>query len=441
MVEIFMKSEYTSNVPHLATAISGPLQQLEKDLLAKQVSIECWLREQLRITPPPFYASVDLRNSGFKVAPVDTNLFPAGFNNLNPDFIPLCIQAVQATVDQICPEVSRILLIPESHTRNIFYLENVATLKEIFQKAGFDARVGSLLEDLKEEKEIELPSGKKLLLQPLLRQDNKIGVKDFFSCLVLLNNDFSGGIPEILQKLKQKIMPPLELSWATRLKSNHFRHYQNVCKEIAEKINIDPWLIAPLFRTCGEVNFMTHEGEECLVRHASELLQEIKRKYQEYNIEMKPYVVVKAEAGTYGMAVMMIQDAEELRHLNRKQRTHMSTIKNGKPVTRVIIQEGVYTAETKNNFVAEPVVYMIGRHVVGGFYRVHSQKRKDENLNAPGMHFEPLAFETACNNPVHDKPCDDTQNRFYIYGVIARLALIAAARELAEIKQENQPCP
>jgi oxygen-independent coproporphyrinogen-3 oxidase len=30
---------------------------------------------------------VDLRNAGFKLAPVDTNLFPAGFNNLNLDLI------------------------------------------------------------------------------------------------------------------------------------------------------------------------------------------------------------------------------------------------------------------------------------------------------------------------------------------------------------------
>ena len=36
--------------------------------------------------------SVDLRNSGFKLAPVDTNLFPGGFNNLNPGF-PAAVRA------------------------------------------------------------------------------------------------------------------------------------------------------------------------------------------------------------------------------------------------------------------------------------------------------------------------------------------------------------
>jgi glutamate--cysteine ligase len=89
--------------------------------------------------------------------------------------------------------------------------------------------------------------------------------------------------------------------------------------------------------------------------------------------------------------------------------------------------------ESKDAAVAEPVVYLIGRHVVGGFYRVHAQKRKDENLNAPGMHFEPLAFVKTCHRPTQPSLTDECENRFYAYGVIARLALVAAAREQAEI--------
>jgi glutamate--cysteine ligase len=79
----------------------------------------------------------------------------------------------------------------------------------------------------------------------------------------------------------------------------------------------------------------------------------------------------------------------------------MSVIKEGLAVSQVIIQEGVHSYERvgsgKEEGVAEPVVYMIDRFVVGGFYRVHSGRGKDENLNAPGMHFEPLAFETSCS--------------------------------------------
>jgi glutamate--cysteine ligase len=63
-----------------------------------------------------------LRNSGFKLAPVDTNLFPGGFNNLNPEFRPLCVQAMVAAVEKICTGARSVQLIPENYTRNIFYL-------------------------------------------------------------------------------------------------------------------------------------------------------------------------------------------------------------------------------------------------------------------------------------------------------------------------------
>jgi glutamate--cysteine ligase len=67
-------------------------------------------------------------------------------------------------------------------------------------------------------------------------------------------------------------------------------------------------------------------------------------------------------------------------------------VKEGQQVTQVIIQEGVPTYERINDAVAEPVVYMIDRYVVGGFYRVHAERGIDENLNAPGASFVPLAF-------------------------------------------------
>jgi glutamate--cysteine ligase len=105
-------------------------------------------------------------------------------------------------------------------------------------------------------------------------------------------------------------------------------------------------------------------------------------------------------------------------------------VKEGLEVSEVIIQEGVYTFESINGAVAEPVVYMMDHYVVGGFYRVHTDRSPTENLNAPGMHFVPLAFETACSMPDCFGQPDAPPNRFYTYGVIARLALLAAAIEL-----------
>jgi glutamate--cysteine ligase len=51
------------------------------------------------------------------------------------------------------------------------------------------------------------------------------------------------------------------------------------------------------------------------------------------------------------------------------------------------------------------------------------------------MFFEPLAFADACIQPDARLNPDAAPNRFYAYGVVARLALVAAGRELAEVSR------
>jgi glutamate--cysteine ligase len=418
-------------VPHLTTALTGPLHKVERHLVDHQSDIESWFRNQWRKSPAPFYASVDLRNAGYKLTPVDTNLFSAGFNNLNPAFEALCIQAVQLAVERLPHQVDRILIIPENHTRNLFYLESLAIFQQIIEKAGFEVKLGSVMADMTKPVTIALESGKSVTLEPLQRNENKVCIGNFIPELVVLNNDLSSGIPEILESLNQTVTPALGLGWSTRLKSVHFRYYQEIAAEFGKHIDIDPWFIDPLFRNCGEVDFMQREGGSCLERNVDALLKEIQKKYDEYDIKCQPYVIVKADSGTYGMGIMTVNSVDDIAELNRKQRTRMSTIKEGQKVTKVIIQEGVYTHETwgEEETVAEPVVYMIDHNVVGGFYRVHDARAANENLNSPGMRFEPLAFDDCCISPEKGLDADAHPNRFYAYGVIARLALLAAARE------------
>ncbi len=434
-----MSPEQLNAVPHLTTALSGPLHHLETLLLQFQSRIEAWLRNMWLKYPAPFYTSVDLRNSGFKLSPVDTNLFPAGFNNLNRAFFPLCIHAVQSAVEHLCPKAAQIIIIPENHTRNKYYLENLATLHEIITKAGFLVRIGSVDPELESDITITLPSGSRLTIEPLLRNGDKIGTRDFTPCMAILNNDLSSGVPSILKGISQPITPPPDLGWSSRLKSDHFNHYRTIAREFARLIDLDPWLIDPLYRYCGEINFKKHEGEACVARNTEALLNEIQKKYDEYNISEPPFVIVKADAGTYGMGVMTVHSPDEVLALNRKQRNKMSSTKGGGEVSGVILQEGVYTFETwgSKNAVAEPVVYMIDHFVVGGFYRIHAKRSINQNLNYPGMEFRPLAFAESCSNPNLELSPDAEPNRFYAYGVIARLAQLAAAYEIAERRTKH----
>ncbi len=428
-------------VPHLTTALTGPLLALEKRFLDAETAIEHWLRGQWLEYSPPFYCSVDLRNSGFKLAPVDTNLFPGGFNNLNPAFLPLCVQAAMVAVEKICPEAKNLLIVPENHTRNQFYLTNVVRLAAILRHTGLNVRIGSLLPELTAPTTLDLPDGQTLTLEPLKRfgsvgkdgQGRRLGLENFDPCAVLLNNDLTAGIPPILENLhEQFVIPPLHAGWHVRRKSRHFAVYQQVAHEFATLLGLDPWLLNPDFEVCGEVNFQERTGTECLAANVDTLLYRIRAKYKEYGIDSQPFVIVKADAGTYGMGIMTVKDASEVKELNRRQRNKMAVVKEGLQVTEVIIQEGVPTCERVDDGVAEPVIYMIDRHVVGGFYRVHTQRGIDENLNAPGMQFKPLAFETGCTLPDNAQAPDAPPNRFYAYGVVARLALLAAARELEQ---------
>lgn len=417
-------------VPHLTTALTGPLLDLERRFLDAMPTIEHWFRGKWLDHTPPFYSSVDLRNSGFKLAPVDTNLFPGGFNNLNPEFLPLCVLAMQSAVEKVCPEAKGVLLIPENHTRNQFYLQNISQLVTIFRQSGMNVRVGTLSPEITEPKTLELIDGNSLTLEPLVRTGNRLGVADFDPCVIVLNNDLSSGAPDILKNLEQSVLPPLEAGWHARRKSQHFAAYAGVAVEFAKLLDIDPWLINPYFAVCDKVDFHERIGEECLAGHVDTVLQQIRTKYAEYGVEEAPFVIVKADSGTYGMGIMTVKDAIEVQGLNRKQRNKMAVVKEGVQVSDVLIQEGVYTFEDVNQAVAEPVVYMIDRYVVGGFYRVHTARGAHENLNAPGMHFQPLAFETTCSLPNPDNAPDDTPNRFYAYGVVSRLAMLAASLEI-----------
>ena len=416
-------------VPHLVTALTGPINELEQRLLDAMPAIERWFRLEWMEHTPPFYCSVDVRNAGFKLAPVDTSLFPDGWNNLTQAMLPLAVQAAMAAIEKICPEARNLLIIPQNQFKNTFYLSNLVQLRRVFQMAGLNVRIGSISPDVKKSTVIALSNGDSITLEPVIRTRGRIGVKDFDPCTILLNNDLSAGVPGILEDLhEQYLLPPLHAGWATRRNSTHAKCFEEVAKRFGKLVGVDHWLVTPMVERLGVIDLSTEAGFQKLSSSVDGLLAKIKKKYKEYGIKEKPFVVVKDDNRSNGMGLLSVRDIKDLASLK------VAVAKNDKATGAehdILLQEGVLTHERVNDGVAEPVVYMMDRYVVGGFYRVHADRSMDENLNAPGSSYVPLAFAESTHLPQPgERPGASAPNRFYMYGVIARLAMLAASYEM-----------
>jgi glutamate--cysteine ligase len=296
--------------------------------------------------------------------------------------------------------------------------------------AGLNVRIGSISPDVKKSTTIELPGGESITLEPVVRTKARLGVKNFDPCTILLNTDLSAGVPGILEDLnEQYLLPPLHGSWSTRRKSMHFKCYEEVAKRFGKLIGVDPWLINPMFDKCASVDLDTPAGRDALAARVDALLVKVKKKYKEYGIKEKPFVVVKADNSRGGAGLMTVRDVKDLDALKRKVQGDAMAALQGQH--ELILQEGVLTNERMNDAVAEPVVYMMDRYVVGGFYRIHAERGVDESLTAPGASYVPLAFAESTHLPQPGvRPGASAPNRFYMYGVIGRLAMLAASYEL-----------
>ena len=396
--------------------MSTPLAGLEADLDARRDEIEKWLEEELSKQRLPFYCSVDLRACDHKVAPVDTNLFPGGFNNLSKSARERGAAAGRKVLDRHWPDVSRVLILTERHTRNPYYASHLAVLREIVAGAGAEVRLAFL------EGGAETLSAhhQKVGVEELERDGDTLRVGDFVPELVILNHDQTSGTPEAIKGVTQQFAPPPEAGWSHRRKSAHFFQYERVAARFCRSLDIDPWLVTAYFNVCSRVDVSKNIGLGCLARSVDETIEDIRSNYERNGVDDRPFVVLKADAGTYGMGVVMVESAQEAQGLNRRQRQNLSVLKEGVSSNDILIQEGVPTTDRVEGLVAEPVLYMVGSEIVGGFWRLNQSKRERENLNSRGMLFWPME---GGNSP---EPL-----RSYTLGVVARLALLATTRELA----------
>lgn len=397
------------------------IDELELLLAKRGDEVNNWFQENFKNGENFFYNSVDIRRSNFKLAPVDTNIFPAGFNNISYTAFNNSVHEATEFFLKYFPDAKKVLVIAEDNTRNLFYLESLYMIKKIIGSINLDVNFGSLTAT--EMVSLTSHTGMPITIHPLKVYDGELYADDFVPDVVIMNNDLSNGSPEILKNIKQPVVPKTGFGWFRRRKSEHFESYANVARNFGAKFGIDPFLISTEFEKCGKVNFKEKQGLECVATNVEKLLHRLNEKYKTYGITDEPYVFIKADSGTYGMGIMTVRSGAEVFEINKKIRNKMDVIKGGVVNTEVIIQEGIPTVDRINGRSAEPVIYIVNKEPVGLFYRVNETKDEFGNLNSGGMSFTTVCDENA------DKKADEPLCKFKVLGLIGKLATLAASKE------------
>lgn len=386
-----------------------------------------WYEAQLNKISFPIYSSYDIRDSGYKISNVDANIYPAGFNNICPtdlEHVPALFEKYLTRHYKTKP--NRILLLTEQHTNNPYYWDNVWTLLQAFKEIGIQARPAvpvamesNLILQSARGHQVEVYSAHK---------DSKLW-QDFKADLVVSNNDFSDSLDEWASQNDFPMNPPRELGWYQRKKSRYFKHYNDLVNEFSHVAKIDPFTMRVETEHFDKFDINDEKSRSDLADQVSGFLAKLEKTYKERNINQKPFVFVKNNSGTYGLAVIKVSDASDIKSWSYKSRKKMKAAKGGRDVEEVIIQEGIPSQVTADDVTAEPVIYMVGCQLAGGFLRTHAEKDPTESLNSPGAIYKKL-----CVTDLLVKPEDCLMEN--VYGWTAKLGLLAIGREGSEMKVE-----
>jgi len=413
------------------------MQDFFKDtILPKLPEIQAWISAKTRSMRTPFYSSVDIRYSGFKIAAVDTNLFPAGFNNIDFADYPVLVQRLKARLLSDVPGCRAVLLITEEHTRNPWYLDNLHVLSSQIQAAGFDVRMATFLNDdpafCKESNHLMLPaaSGVMVRLDCLHYVVAELSSGAYSADAVLLNNDLSVGIPSILSRIQLPVLTPAAAGWHSRGKSQHFSFANALIREMCTDLNLDPWLFSAYFVSVSDVNIHEDTDRKRVSEAAEILFERIAEKYAAYGISEKPFVFMKSDSGTYGMGIHVLESPSEIQEINRKVRNKLHKGKSSQVIERFLLQEGVPSKLRYAGQMSEPCFYHVGPDVVGAFFRNHAERSSRDNLNAAGMVFAPVSV--SLENPTMDALVPDWNpgEATALFSAISTLAALAAGQEL-----------
>lgn len=372
----------------------------------------------------PIYSSVDVRESSRKYAPVDHNLYPAGWNNVCSKDLKKAAALFRQSLGE---SIIRIALLPESHTKNKWYLDNIYHLSQALIEAGFIVDIISPDKTLFEDSthiELVSQSGFNLNIYSVdvvnhifQRNDHK----EIYYDAVIINNDQSIPFDIDWKNFKTKVFPSPLAGWTRRQKITHFEYYQKVANQFCELFNVESDLIQAKFRAAHGVDFESKEGLEKMANEVDLLLSELPEGSS---------VFAKASQGTYGMGISVFSKGEEVLDMNRRTRNKMDVGKNNLKFTSILIQEGVETIVKVEDAPAEITMYLISGRSVGGFMRYNPQRGINANLNSQGMLYQKFCISDICQGT-------DTHQKEAVYCLIARLSVLAASKEIHELNNKE----
>ena len=376
----------------------GPdiLSALESKIIDKQGELEAWFAEKRAELTMPIYGSVDIRDAHWKVAVVDANQYPAGFNNLNDGDIG-------AHLREAIGDLRHIHIWPEAHSRNPGYQENIRALEQLLEDEGYAVTTGIL----------DVDSG------------IPVSVNGAIPDLILLNNDLTEGP---LPDLGVPISPPPQMGWYQRRKSDHFRAAQPFLNEVSQILEIDPWLLSTHWLVSEDKCLEKDTCRTLLAAEVDDFLSFIQAKYDAFGIEGKPTLFVKNDAGTYGLGILEITSGEELLNLSNRKMNRLTYGKGGADAEDFLIQEGVPSALSSESMVVEPVAYCANGRVGGWFYRANAKKGEMANLNSPSSVF-------LSPNEIQDEAIQSRRNHWHM--LVAEIAMLAMAVEASQFT--NRP--
>jgi glutamate--cysteine ligase len=411
------------------------LDEINEKITERSAEIQSWIEQHSNKVLVPLYTSVDLRVSKYKIAPVDTNVFPAGFNNLSEYCRIRTANLFKQYFSTKYPKASKILIVPELNTRNPYYWENIHVIQSMLENVGFSVKIGIVSEEFHlDQAEFRAISGKRLTAYRVMSEGHKAMIPNYVPDIILINNDFSSRCPKTLRDILQPVEPPIEIGWHTRKKNIHFEFYNRLVYELAQILGLDPWVFTIETVLQEGIDFDEPQDRERVATKVDTMKKELTAEYRERRIDQDPFFFVKSNSGTYGMAVINVSNGDDLRTLNAEGRKRMKVTKGGKPVRDVVIQEGIPTSfVVESKFVGETVLYLVAAKMAGAFIRLNKTKNEFENLNTKGMEFISLPLVKNGENIKQERECLLPP----VYQVIGSTASIAAAYEIQKIIKEG----